>query len=274
MNKLLSVLVASIFAASTSLSFAATNPTEADAKTEKIKATEMKKNATAESKETKQTAAATASKTDAAADYKHAVKNADADYKAASADCKTKPSAQQKVCLTDAKTARVKTIADAKADMVKAVAQAKAAKTAAAVEAKANKAKAGAEAKSAQTAAAVEVKANQAKPATEAKGVKEKTAEAVPVGAVAASVAVDEAAAQALAKRSNCLKCHSVDKDKKGPSFKKTAAALKGKPDAQSTVTTQITSGPKLKDGSDDHAIVDTKDAGQIKNLVNWILSR
>ncbi len=30
--------------------------------------------------------------------------------------------------------------------------------------------------------------------------------------------AVDAAAAQALMKKSDCFKCHAVDKDKKGPS--------------------------------------------------------
>jgi cytochrome c len=89
-----------------------------------------------------------------------------------------------------------------------------------------------------------------------------------------AFAAVDEAAAQALAKSSKCLTCHSVDKDKKGPSFKKVAAEFKGKADGESKVTKQITTGPKFKDGSGDHPMVDSKDANEIKNLVSWILSR
>jgi cytochrome c len=89
-----------------------------------------------------------------------------------------------------------------------------------------------------------------------------------------AFAAVDEAAAQALAKGSKCLTCHSVDKDKKGPSFKKVAAELKGKADAEGIVTKQITTSPKFKDGSGDHPSVDSKDAKEIKNLVAWILSR
>ena len=39
-----------------------------------------------------------------------------------------------------------------------------------------------------------------------------------------AVAAVDEAAALALARKSDCLKCHSVDKKKDGPSYKETAA--------------------------------------------------
>ena len=39
----------------------------------------------------------------------------------------------------------------------------------------------------------------------------------------------DGDAAQALAKKSNCLKCHSIDKKKDGPAFKVTAEKYKGK---------------------------------------------
>lgn len=97
----------------------------------------------------------------------------------------------------------------------------------------------------------------------------------VSLGLVGSSfAAVDEAAAQALAKGSKCLTCHSVDKEKKGPSFKKIAAEQKGKADAEAKITKQITAGPKFKDGSGDHPMIDSKDANAIKNLVSWILSR
>jgi cytochrome c len=88
--------------------------------------------------------------------------------------------------------------------------------------------------------------------------------------------ALDVAAAEALSKKSNCSKCHSVDKEKDGPSFKKTAAKYKGKADAEAKLTQHITSGPKVKiDGvEEEHQIVKTKDAAEIKNLVQYILSR
>ena len=44
---------------------------------------------------------------------------------------------------------------------------------------------------------------------------------------------VDAAAAEALAKKSGCLTCHSVTQKKAGPSFKEVAAKYKGKPDAE-----------------------------------------
>ena len=96
-------------------------------------------------------------------------------------------------------------------------------------------------------------------------------------GVVAAQAqTVDVAAAEALAKTSNCTKCHSVDKKKDGPSYKDVAAKYKGKADAEATLTKHITTGPKIKiDGVEEqHQIVKTKDPAAIKNLVVYILSR
>ncbi|MDD4977588.1 MAG: c-type cytochrome [Gallionella sp.] len=87
---------------------------------------------------------------------------------------------------------------------------------------------------------------------------------------------VDEVAAKSLAKKSDCFKCHAVDKTKKGPSYKKIAIKYKGKADAESVLVKQITTGPKVKleDGSEEsHKIIDSQDQGAIKNLVGWILS-
>ncbi len=92
----------------------------------------------------------------------------------------------------------------------------------------------------------------------------------------ASAGAADEAAARALARQSNCFKCHAVDKKKEGPSFKDTAAKYAGKADAQARVVKHITSGLKVKfeDGhEEEHTIVKSKDDKEIKNLVDWILS-
>ena len=89
-------------------------------------------------------------------------------------------------------------------------------------------------------------------------------------------LAVDEAAAQALAKKNDCLKCHSVEKEKKGPSYKKISAKYKGKADGEASIIKNITTGPKVKldDGSEeDHKIINTKDEAAMKNLAQWILS-
>ena len=90
------------------------------------------------------------------------------------------------------------------------------------------------------------------------------------------AAAVDADAALKLTKENGCTKCHAVDKDKKGPAYKTTAAKYKGKADAEAKVTEFVTKSPKIKiDGSDEeHKAVKTSDAGQVKNLVQWILAQ
>ncbi|MCX7148917.1 MAG: c-type cytochrome [Rhodocyclales bacterium] len=96
-------------------------------------------------------------------------------------------------------------------------------------------------------------------------------------GLTPAQAAVDEAAAQALAKKNDCFKCHAVDKNKKGPSLKKIAEKYKGKADGEEKAIKNMTTGPKVKleDGTEEeHKIIDTKDPKELKNLAQWILSR
>lgn len=93
------------------------------------------------------------------------------------------------------------------------------------------------------------------------------------------SAAPDVEAAKALARQNNCFKCHSVEKEKDGPAWKKVAQEYKDKPDAEARLIHHITSGEKAKfpDGhEEEHKIVQTSppdDNAQIRNLVDWILS-
>lgn len=90
------------------------------------------------------------------------------------------------------------------------------------------------------------------------------------------AAAVDAAAAQSFAKDNECFKCHTLEKTKKGPSYKKIAAKYKGKADAEATLFKHLTTGPKVKleDGTEeDHKIIESKDEAEAKNLVRWILS-
>lgn len=92
-----------------------------------------------------------------------------------------------------------------------------------------------------------------------------------------AHAAIDADAAQALAKKNDCFKCHAVDKTKKGPSMKKISAKYKGKPDGMEKGIKNITTVHKVKleDGTEEeHKIIDTKDQAAIKNLVEWMLSQ
>ena len=91
-----------------------------------------------------------------------------------------------------------------------------------------------------------------------------------------AAQAQDVAAAEALLKKSGCMKCHSVSAKKEGPSFKETAAKYKGKPDAQAALFKHLTTSPKIKvDGNEEmHDSLKTKNDGEIKNVIAYILSR
>ena len=96
-------------------------------------------------------------------------------------------------------------------------------------------------------------------------------------GLTPAQAAVDEAAAQALAKANGCTSCHAVDKSKSGPSYQKIAAKYKGKAEGEDKVIKQITTGAKVKNSGGDemeHKVIDTKDPKELKNLAQWILSR
>lgn len=87
---------------------------------------------------------------------------------------------------------------------------------------------------------------------------------------------VDEAAAKALFKESKCGKCHSVEREKDGPSYREIAKKYKGKSDAESKLTKHVTVSSKVKiEGEEeDHPTVKTRDPAKIKNLVQWILAQ
>ena len=100
---------------------------------------------------------------------------------------------------------------------------------------------------------------------------------ATSIGAhTATAQTVDTAAAEALAKKSGCLKCHSIDRKKDAPSYKEIAAKWKGKPDAEQQLTAHLTTNPKVKvDGKEEeHDSLKTKDTAAIRNVVLWVLSR
>jgi cytochrome c len=93
---------------------------------------------------------------------------------------------------------------------------------------------------------------------------------------VARAAGIDAEAAKTMIEDNECTKCHSVDKTKKGPSYKKIAAKYKGKPEAEAKLVKHMLSGDKVKleDGSkEDHKIIEPKDDAKVKNVAQWILS-
>lgn len=102
----------------------------------------------------------------------------------------------------------------------------------------------------------------------------------IAVGLLAAAFVVpahaaDAKAAEALARKSGCFKCHAVDKKKDGPSYQEIATKFKSKPDASAKLYTHLTTQTKIKiDGKeDDHISLKTKDDGEIRNVIQWVLS-
>lgn len=96
----------------------------------------------------------------------------------------------------------------------------------------------------------------------------------VSTGAVVAEVDAD--AAQALLKKSDCGKCHALDKKKDGPPYKETAKKYQGKPDAEQKLYIYLTTNPKVKvEGKEEeHTSLKTKKEAEVQNVARWILSR
>lgn len=88
--------------------------------------------------------------------------------------------------------------------------------------------------------------------------------------------AIDEAAAEALMRKSDCFKCHSVTRRKDGPSYKEIAEKYRNRLGGEQKLTTHITTAPSVKlDGADeDHQLIKSKNPDEIKSVVKWILSR
>lgn len=87
---------------------------------------------------------------------------------------------------------------------------------------------------------------------------------------------VDAAAAQAQLKKSDCFKCHALDKKKDGPPYKEVASKYKGKADAEEKLFKHVTTNPKVKiEGKEEeHRSLKTKEEPEIRNVIAWILTR
>jgi cytochrome c len=76
-----------------------------------------------------------------------------------------------------------------------------------------------------------------------------------------------------LAKKSNCMSCHTVDKKLVGPAYKDVAAKYAGKADAVKTLSAKVKAGGKGAWGEVPMPPnANVKDA-DIETLVKWILA-
>ena len=97
----------------------------------------------------------------------------------------------------------------------------------------------------------------------------------VPLVAPAYAQSLDADAAQSLAKKGNCFKCHAIEKRKKAPSYKEIAAKYRGKGDAETLLYKHINgeSTVATDDGDEKHAPPPTQSRAELDNLIRWILS-
>ena len=90
--------------------------------------------------------------------------------------------------------------------------------------------------------------------------------------------ALNEEAIKSLMKKSNCFKCHAIDKKKDGPSFRETAKKYKEKhkDEAEQKLYTHLTTNPKVKidDKEEEHESLKTKNEADIRSVAQWILAR
>lgn len=101
---------------------------------------------------------------------------------------------------------------------------------------------------------------------------------AASIASPAASADVDAAAAQKLARKDHCLRCHDVEKKKEGPSYRSIAYKYKDQPEAAEKLYQHITSGKdrvKLSDGhEEDHKSDHKTGEAELRNLIAWILAQ
>ncbi|NCF11449.1 MAG: c-type cytochrome [Gammaproteobacteria bacterium] len=93
---------------------------------------------------------------------------------------------------------------------------------------------------------------------------------------LAKDAGVDVKAAERLLKKGKCTNCHSVTRDKEGPSFRSIAQKYRGNPEAEVRVFEHMTSSPEVcVDGHDEsHEPLRFDDLDEVTNLARWVLSQ
>jgi cytochrome c len=90
----------------------------------------------------------------------------------------------------------------------------------------------------------------------------------------ALSTALPAAASEELAKKHNCLACHTVDKKVVGPSYKEVAAKYRGDKTAEATLFEKVKKGGVGVWGQIPMPPNSTVPDADIKALVKWVLSQ
>jgi cytochrome c len=92
--------------------------------------------------------------------------------------------------------------------------------------------------------------------------------------AVAVSISLPAAASEELAKKHNCLACHTVDKKVVGPAYKEVAAKYAGDKTAEAKLFEKVKKGGVGVWGQIPMPPNATVPDADIKALVKWVLSQ
>ena len=92
-------------------------------------------------------------------------------------------------------------------------------------------------------------------------------------GVAAVLCAAPARASQELAKKHNCLACHTVDKKVVGPSYKEVAAKYRGDKSAEAKLAEKVKKGGTGVWGQVPMPPNTTVPDADIKALVSWIIS-
>lgn len=87
----------------------------------------------------------------------------------------------------------------------------------------------------------------------------------------------DEVAARSLAHKDSCLRCHGVNRQKRGPAYHEIAGKYRGNPGAEERIYVQLTTGegPVMPDGHhEEHRMSHSQKPEEIRNLVRWVLDQ
>jgi cytochrome c len=95
-------------------------------------------------------------------------------------------------------------------------------------------------------------------------------------GQATVTLAMDEEAMRALMRKSDCFKCHAIDRKKDGPPYKEVARKYKDKADAEDKLFIHLTTHPKVEVDyvEEEHVSLKTKDESEIRGVIQWILTR
>ena len=92
--------------------------------------------------------------------------------------------------------------------------------------------------------------------------------------AALAAVAFPAAASEELAKKHNCLACHTLDKKMVGPSYKDVAAKYRADPEAPKKLAAKVKNGSQGVWGNVPMPPNATVPDADVNALVKWILSQ